>query len=101
MMEASWKKANIPGHQSVILNTWGKATLLLDLLYQQGLLPKCHIYCVDQHEEYVINGIRVGATEEMVTTCIWLMVESFAAEGHIDFQDNQTVAEAELEAGAA
>lgn len=97
------KHANLPGHPNMPLNIWGKATLLLGLLYRQGLLPKCDIYGVGEEGAggYEINGIRVGSTEEQVTTCIWLMAESYAAEGHISFQDNQTVAEAALEAAAA
>ena len=98
------KRANIPGHPNMPLNIWGKATMLLLLLYREGLLPNCHIYGVGEGEEcdeYEINGIRVGTTEEQVTTCIWLMVESFAAEGHIDFQDNATVAESAIDAATA
>lgn len=96
------KYANIPGHPNMPLNIWGKATLLLGLLYREGLLPECHIYCTEEvGGEYEINGIRVGTSEEQITTSIWLMVESYAAEGHIDFQDNQTVADAALEAAAA
>lgn len=91
--------ANIPGHPNMPLNIWGKATLLLSMLYREGLLPECHIYDTEEEGgEYEINGIRVGRTEEQVTTCIWLMVESYASEGHIDFQDNQTIAEAALTA---
>ncbi|MBP8275324.1 MAG: hypothetical protein KAX55_00325 [Propionivibrio sp.] len=88
------KRANVPGYPNMPLSIWGKSTMLLNLLYREGLLPACHIYACD--DEYLINGIRVGRTEEEVTTCIWLMVESYAAEGHIDFQDNETVAESEL-----
>lgn len=96
------KHANIPGHPNMPLNVWGKATMLLNLLYREGLLPDCHIYGIEEEGgEYEINGIRVGRTEEEVTTSIWLMVESFAAEGHIDFQDNATVAEAAAEAATA
>lgn len=91
--------ANIPGHPRMPLNTWGKATLLLNLLYRQGLLPECTIYGIDETGgEYEVNGIRVGSTEEQVTTGIWLMVESYAAEGHIDFRDNATLAEASIDA---
>lgn len=67
--------------------------MLLNLLYREGLLPECHIYGVGDSDDYEINDISVGSTEEQVTTCIWLMVESYAAEGHIDFQNNPTVAE--------
>lgn len=96
------KSANIPGYHEMPLSIWGKATLLLGLLYREGLLPKCHIYGTSEEGgEYEINGIPVGRTEDQVTTCIWLMVESYAAEGHISFQDNQTIAEAMLEAAAA
>lgn len=95
------KHANIPGYPNMPLNIWGKATMLLNLLYREGLLPECRIYGVEDdgedRGEYEINGIRVGSTEEQVTTCIWLMVESYAAAGHIDFQDNRTVAEAAAE----
>lgn len=97
------KHANLPGYPNMPLNIWGKATLLLDLLYRDRRLPKCDIYSVgdDGVGEYEVNGIRVGSTEEQVTTCIWLMVESYAAEGHISFQDNPAVAEAALDAAAA
>ncbi len=97
------KHANLPGYPNIALNIWGKATLLLDLLYQEGWLPKCDIYGVgaEGSGEYEINGIRVGSSEEEVTTGIWLMVECYAAEGHIDYRDNPTVAEAALEAAAA
>ena len=96
------KHANIPGYPNMPLNIWDKATLLLNLLYREGLLPECRIYGVEEDGgEYEINGIRVGSTEEKVTTCIWLMVESYATEGHIDFQDNSTVAEAAAEAATA
>lgn len=98
------KHANIPGYPNMPLNIWGKATMLLNLLYREGLLPECRIYGIygiNGSDEYNINGISVGSTEEQVTTCIWLMVESFAAEGHIEFQNNQTVAEAALDAAAA
>lgn len=94
------KSADIPGYPNMPLNIWGKTTMLLNILYREGLLPECHIYGVGDNEsgEYEINGIPVGSTEEQVTTCVWLMVESYTAEGHISFQDNQTVAQAAAEA---
>lgn len=96
------KHANIPGYPNMPLNVWGKATMLLNLPYREGLLPDCHIYGTEEEGgEYEINGIRVGRTEEEVTTSIWLMVESFAAEGHIDFQNNATVAESAIETATA
>lgn len=85
--EVQERKVDLPGYRGVVLNTWGKATLLLDLLNKQGLLPNCHIYGVGDTGEYEINGIPVGRTEEQVTTAIWLMVESYAAEGHIEYQN--------------
>lgn len=96
------KCANVLGYPNMPLNIWGKATLLLNLLYRQGLLPECHIYAVseDVGSDFKINGIRVGNTEEQVTTCIWLMVESYATEGHIDFQGNAAMAEAATDAAA-
>lgn len=98
----TFKHANIPGYPNMPLSIWGKATLLLNLLYREGLLPECHVCGLEEEGgEYEINGIRVGSTEEQVTTCIWLMVESFAAEGHIDFGNNQTVADLALDAATA
>lgn len=79
----------LPLYGKMPMNIWGKSTLLLNLLYRQGMLPVCHIAF---HEEaaggdYRINGIRVGNTEEEVTTNIWRMVEVYADEGHIEFDN--------------
>ena len=83
---------NVPGYNKMPMNIWGKATLLLNLLYREGLLPDCHIAYHENEEggEYKINSIRVGNTEEEVTTSIWRMAEVYHAEGHIDFEDTGT-----------
>lgn len=80
-----------------ILNLWGKTNLLLQLLKYNMMLPDAHIYYDENKETYCINGIAVGNSEEEVTTCVWLMVDSFKSEGHIDFRDNATISERESE----
>ena len=65
------------------LTTWGKCTLLLQLLYRQNLLPECHIYEMEHGDEYFIRGNAVGKTEEEITTNIWLMVERWERCGNM------------------
>lgn len=80
--EIAQPKAEVLG-RTVILNLWGKADLLLTLLYKQGLLPDCHIYSEEGSDVYLINGHPVGTTEEEVTTNIWLMVERWRKFGYL------------------
>lgn len=80
--EIAQPKAEVLG-RTVTLNLWGKADLLLSLLYKQGLLPDCHIYSEEGSDVYLINGHPVGTTEEEVTTNIWLMVERWSKLGYL------------------
>lgn len=73
---------DVMGRQ-VTLNLWGKANLLLSLLYVQGALPDSHIAGAEDSDEYFINGQPVGTTEEEVTTNIWLMVERWQKHGYM------------------
>ena len=45
------KRANIPGYPNMPLNIWGKATMLLNMLSREGLLPNCSIYGVEADGE--------------------------------------------------
>lgn len=80
--EIAHPKAEVLG-RTVTLNLWGKADLLLSLLYKEGLLPDCHIYTEEGSNVYLINGHPVGTTEEEVTTNIWLMVERWSKFGYL------------------
>jgi hypothetical protein len=68
------------------MNTWGHATILVGMLYSQGLLPvTCHVYGVGEDEEnpemMYINGEPLGITTDEVLHSIWKMVNCYKRTG--------------------
>lgn len=65
-------------------NTWGRCTLLLRLLSNQGLLPECFLYGRDDgSNDLFINNVNLGSTEDAIVNGIWKMVENYRDHGYL------------------
>ncbi|MFP3637647.1 hypothetical protein [Paraburkholderia sp. SIMBA_054] len=76
------------------MNAWGHASLLLDVLFFQNLLPECHVAVFpDDHPTdagvcYIeTENVKLGRTSEEVSTAIWKLVVCWRENGYLDLLD--------------
>ncbi|AQH05758.1 hypothetical protein A9R05_42845 (plasmid) [Burkholderia sp. KK1] len=74
--------------QKTVLNVWSRANMLLQTLYRDGVLPNVFIAFDEVLDQYTINGVHAGRTDETVQNTVWKMVESWEKHGYLA-EDNE------------
>jgi hypothetical protein len=78
--------ASLKGREGTPRNVYGRATLLLSLLYRAGSLPELSVYGKEPDEcpdMLYINENPVGVTDAEVTNSIWDIVARFQQHGYL------------------
>lgn len=75
--------------RKTVLNVWSRADMLIKTLYRDGLLPNVFIAFDESLDQYTINGVHAGRTDETVQNTVWKMVESWKKHGYLAVDNEQ------------